>query len=292
MVQGDVFLNGVSYLQTIEDVTVAPHTHVHLEPGVWLAVPSTENPEEPETLVRMASIPHGTTICAQGVVKPSTDGDPTIPTVDVTPFRAAPPHEPHRFPSQTASEAGTARIPQDLAPFIAAGTITQEILDDPNSVLRKATEHFDILKVTEITVATSPPAPVFGGGTDNIAFLLGEQAALQSPAGPGQNAQAIEASATFWIQEVQFTVEIPAYTSGTSPLLLTPQGIAPGQLAPTFELADPSQAGGGRSIEVTATIIQYSQLVALNFNTLTWPHVTVSTLIPAKPIPIPASALA
>jgi hypothetical protein len=38
--------------------------------------------------------------------------------------------------------------------------------------------------------------------------------------------------------------------------------------------------------------IQYSQQVLLNFNTLTWPHVSVATLVPSEPISIPASAWA
>jgi hypothetical protein len=47
-----------------------------------------------------------------------------------------------------------------------------------------------------------------------------------------------------------------------------------------------------RSIKVKATQIQYSQQVLLNFNGLTWPHVSVATLVPASPLPVPASAFA
>jgi hypothetical protein len=35
-----------------------------------------------------------------------------------------------------ATDSNTARIPQDLTPFINNGTITQAILDDPNTILR------------------------------------------------------------------------------------------------------------------------------------------------------------
>ena len=66
-VQGDIFLNGVPYLQTINDVTVPSQPiGIHFEPGLWMAVPSTTDPKEGGTLARMASIPHGTTIEAQG----------------------------------------------------------------------------------------------------------------------------------------------------------------------------------------------------------------------------------
>ena len=35
------------------------------EPGIWAHVPPTTNPNEPSTVVRMGSIPHGTVILAQ-----------------------------------------------------------------------------------------------------------------------------------------------------------------------------------------------------------------------------------
>ena len=47
-----------------------------------------------------------------------------------------------------------------------------------------------------------------------------------------------------------------------------------------------------RQIKVPATQIQYSQRVLLNFNHLSCPHVSVATLVPASPIPVPPSAWA
>src|SRR6516162_2919492 len=44
------------------DVTSGSATGIHFEPGLWLAVPATTNPNEPFTVARMASIPHGTTL--------------------------------------------------------------------------------------------------------------------------------------------------------------------------------------------------------------------------------------
>jgi LysM repeat protein len=41
-----------------------------------------------------------------------------------------------------------------------------------------------------------------------------------------------------------------------------------------------------QSITVTYTQIQYSQNVSLNFATLTWPHVSVATLVPLAEIAI------
>jgi hypothetical protein len=138
MVQGDVFLNGVHYLQSIEDTTTEPHIGVHLEPGLWMIVEPTGDPSVPLSVARMASIPHGTTICAQGLIIPAAAGPPTIPPVDITPFSTGSPGSKISFPSQQATNAATTRIPQDLSSFIAAGTITQDILTDPNTVLRNA----------------------------------------------------------------------------------------------------------------------------------------------------------
>src|ERR1700722_12717679 len=130
MVQADAFLNGVPYLQSISDVTnPAQLTGIHLEPGLWICVPPTTDPAEGQEVARMASIPHGTTVLAQGTSS-TINGPPTIPAVSITPFQGAT-HFP--FASQTATAHGSARIPQDLTSFIAAGTITQAMLTDPNT---------------------------------------------------------------------------------------------------------------------------------------------------------------
>jgi hypothetical protein len=64
-----------------------------------------------------------------------------------------------------------ARIPQDLSEF--ADTITQEMLDNPNSLLQtEPNESWRITENIEISVSTQPAEPLFGGGIDNIAFLL------------------------------------------------------------------------------------------------------------------------
>ena len=72
MVQGDAFLNGIPYVQTINDISDPAHpVGIHFEPGVWLSVPPTTVPKENATVARMASIPHGTTIDARARPSPS-----------------------------------------------------------------------------------------------------------------------------------------------------------------------------------------------------------------------------
>jgi hypothetical protein len=191
--QEDVFLNGVPYLQSINDVTTLPARGIHFEPGIWLYVPATTTPEECVTLARMASIPHGTTINAQGTFKSKT-GKPVIACVNINPlFASNGPVPPcHALPNLIAKNQNTYRIPQDLTPFIDAGTITQGMLDDPNTVLREQIANQNISETVTIDISAPPTAPLFGGdsgGLANIAFLLGV-----NPHGP--NAQAVRMKAT------------------------------------------------------------------------------------------------
>ena len=294
-IQPDIFLSGVPYLQLIQDVTAQainvppnpapPAVGVHLEPGLWMNVPATTAPPEGPTLTRMASIPHGTTICAQGTAQ-TIAGPPNIPAVDITPF--IPPDNKITFPSQTAAQGDTWRIPQDLTPYIAAGKITQAMLDDPNTVLRNAIAGQNIISTTIISIATSPAAPLFGGGTDNIAFLLGDAAAATP------NAQTTQMTATFWIETVEHILLLPPIPlgSGREPMMIpveVPEADRPVPtllINPQFAIPEP-----GRII-FTSTQIQYSQTVLLNFNGLFWPHVSVATLVPGSPLTIPPAGWA
>jgi hypothetical protein len=281
--QGDIFLNGVPYLQTINDVTVPRQpVGIHFEPGIWLAVPSTTDPAEAATVVRMASIPHGTTIEAQGTA--FTVAKPNIAAVDITPFVIGQPTHKIPFPSQTATNDDTPRIPQDLGPFIASNTITQALLTDPNTLLRNHIAPQTITATTVITIATDPAAPLFGGGTDNIAFLLGD------PTATAPNADAVKMEAIFWIETVEYTIEVPIFYPGHPPLVIPAETGAEGQPVPDFLVNPPVPITAPRQIKVSATQIQYSQQVFLNFKGLTWPHVSVATLVPASPVPVPASA--
>jgi hypothetical protein len=280
LVQGDVFLNGVPYLQTVNDVTIhGQSVGIHLEPGLWVVVPQTTDPAEGQTVVRMGSIPHGTTILAQGTSS-TLNGPPTIAPVDITPFFTAT-KQKQPFPSQNAAAGKTARIPQDLTSYIAAGTITQAILDDPNTVLRNAISGQKIVHTTTLSVSTSPANPLFGGGAENIAFLLGDAAATRP------NAQTLMMIATFWIETVEHDILVPAFKPGHPPLILQARGVRPGALAPNFLVHPPTEITAPRTIKVMSRQIQYSQLVMLNFNTLTWPHVSVATLVPNGAIPVP-----
>jgi len=270
LLQPDIFLNGVPYLQVISDVTnPGQPVGIHVEPGIWIAIPTTTDPAEVPTVARMASIPHGTTIEAQGT-SVSFSGAPTIPPVSITPNVGG---APVPFPSQTAATPSQFRIPQDLGPFIAAGTITQAMLDDPNTVLRNHINGQKIIATTAISISTSPTAPITGGGTDNIAFLQGGLPTNQP------NAQAVQMSATFWIETVEEVIQIPVFTPGQPPLSIKGADDGSGRPIPQFLVRPPIGIPVPRPITITFTQIQYSQNVTLFFNGLSWPHVSVATLV-------------
>ncbi|KAL8827408.1 MAG: hypothetical protein Q9191_003204 [Dirinaria sp. TL-2023a] len=295
--QGDIFLSGVPYVQTIQDVTNpatgtadGPPTGIHFEPGLWMRVPaSTNNPVQAESLNRMASIPHGTTINAQGAAPTATTpGPPKIPAVDITPF-VINSTTLIQFPSQTATKTTTSRVPQDLTAFIKAGTINDDILKNPNLVLTNANKGKTINKTTTIQISTSPTAPESGGGTANIDFLVG--ATTGNVTGP--NANAAQMQATFWVSEVSHKITVPVHTLGQGPLEIaapSPVAGAPaGFHAPSFIVDPPAAITAPKTITVTSTQIQYSQRVILNFAGLSWPHVSVATLIPKDPVKVPSS---
>jgi hypothetical protein len=284
--QPDAFLNGVPYVQSINDITIhGESVGIHFEPGIWIHVPRTTIPQLGETVTRMASIPHGTTIEAQGLVTAAKPGPPTIAPVDITPIINAT-GKPFRFLSQTAANASTLRIPQDLGPFITRGTITQAMLDDPNLLLRDHLQGQNIISTTTIFISTAPPPPagLFGGGTDNIAFLLG-QAAVPPPA---PNAQATQMTAVFWIETVEDTILLPPLKIGQQ-FALKPARNVQGRRMPMFSGIAPVDSPEERKITVRFTQIQYTQTVFLNFAGLTWPHVSVNTLVPADDIVVPPS---
>ena len=203
---------------------------------------------------------------------------------ETTPFSIGSPPSKIPFPSQKASSKDTARIPQDLTSFIAAGTITQAMMDDPNTLLRNHIASQTITSTTVIQVATDAVAPLFGGGTDNIAFLLGD------PASNNPNANAVKMDAVFWIETVEFSINVPIFTPGQPPLIISAQAGTAGRPVPQFLVNPPIPITAPRTIQVAATQIQYSQRVLLNFATLSWPHISVATLVPADPVPVPASA--
>jgi hypothetical protein len=213
LLQPDINMFGLTYLQQISDANV--NAGLHIEPGLWVVIPQTSDP----TVARLASIPHGTTILAQGTATTSAAA-PHIPNTSIKPFSIGHPLPEFDFPEQTLTNSTSFRTS-------GAGLtgVTQAMVNNPSSVLQAAIAGQHITATTTLHV-TSTSTRVPGGGTANTAFLRGTK--------DGPNADAASVNATFWLETLQ------------------------GQSAPTQ--------------------LQYAQLVLLNFNGLSWPHITVATL--------------
>jgi hypothetical protein len=186
LLQHDINMFGLTYLQQVKDSNL--NAGLHVEPGLWVTIPATSNPKEGPTVARLASIPHGTTIVAQGTAT-TTAGPPAIPGTGIKPFAIGQPAATTDFPEQTLTAA---------SPFRTAGAglagITQQMVNDPNTVLTAAIAGQHIVSTTTLQVATND-TPVPGGGTANTAFLQGTA--------QGGNAEAALAVATFWLETLQ-----------------------------------------------------------------------------------------
>ena len=191
--QPDISLFGLTYLQQVADANVkgtdGKPAGIHIEPGIWVNVPPTTNPADPATVARMANIPHGTSLVAQGTAQTFPQA-PVFAVVDITPFAIGNPANKIPFTNETTlSTPSQFRSP----PGDIVG-ITQAMVDNPNSVLAAALVGKTITSTTVIRISTAlatPPVPTSGGGTSNIAFLDG--------AAGGPNAKAAQMDATFWI---------------------------------------------------------------------------------------------
>jgi hypothetical protein len=221
--QPDIYMYGLTYMQQISDANVKDSNQnkagLHVEPGLWAVIPQTRDPSEVPTVARLASIPHGTAIVAQGIATTS-DAAPHIPDISIKPFSTDDPASTYDFAEQTLTTPSRFRTP---SPGLTG--ITQEMVNNPNSVLQSAIGGKKISTTITLHVATDD-APVPGGGTANTAFLKG--------AADGPNAVATSVMATFWLETLE------------------------GQTSPTQ--------------------LQYSQVVLLTFDGMSWPHVTVGTL--------------
>ena len=196
--QPDIAMFGLTYLQQISDVNSSTPDHVvglHAEPGVWAHVPPTSNPAEPATVVRMASIPHGTVINAQGIA---------VPQKGVPPFDPPPGGYPRAFNPKTHSEyiSPTLDLRNDVpnrTPRALLDGIHQAMIDNPVSILTGIVQRQDIVSTVTLSVSTMPdrtvPDVTAGGGVANTAFLEGSS---EVP-----NARVTEVDATFWIQLVR-----------------------------------------------------------------------------------------
>jgi hypothetical protein len=198
----DINMFGVTYMQQINEAG-DPTAGLHIEPGVWANVPQTSNPAEPATVVRMASIPHGTVINAQGTWRILSGGPQQIPDNNIFPFFFGQP-----VPANTAFNQAVGNFPElDLSRqtqfrFASPG-VTQQMVNNPNSVIQQALQASlqgtTMKGRTFLHISTTNNPIKGGGGVANTAFL---EAALITGGG---NARAGSVDATFWIETIAGT---------------------------------------------------------------------------------------
>ena len=83
-------------------------------------------------------------------------------------------------------------------------------------------------------------------------------------------------------------ITVPAYTAD-QPVIVQGATTA-GKPVVSFSVTSQTPTAEDTTIDVSYTQIQYTQTVLLNFNHLTWPHVSVATLVPNEPVPVTLSA--
>ena len=174
LLQPGIFLGAVAYVQTINDSF--DNSGQHFEPGVWGNVPQTTDPGEPATIVRMGSIPHGTTINLQG--QAFSARAPQFAASSITPFRIGSPDDGHtnlvHFPEETLATPSSSRT--NLA---RVSSLTQAQLSNPNLFLSQAIAGQTIIKTTVLSVRSDnslpPPAPDVGRGDRQYRLLARER---------------------------------------------------------------------------------------------------------------------
>src|ERR1700749_503191 len=133
LAMADIDMFGLTYMQQISESSTG--AGLHIEPGIWATVPATTDPKVQPSVVRMASIPHGTVVLAQGVSAFHHGGPQTIPDTNILPFffgESRPANNQFNAVAQTFPELDLSQTTPFR--FVAPG-VTQAIVKNPNSVL-------------------------------------------------------------------------------------------------------------------------------------------------------------
>jgi hypothetical protein len=183
--QPDLMLHGIRYLQQVTDVET--NSGIHIEPGLWIRVPASDDPKQAETYVRQSTIPHGDSLLAQTTFSTTVEGGPAINPVNSTPFTDT--VIPGLNDNPTKPITDPAYLKQYLTDKLPAVSFLQglsapALIKDPTLLLKKAIAG-QTIKTTEV-LAISTAAP---GSLVNIPFVK-------------TNANATQLDAIFWIEQV------------------------------------------------------------------------------------------
>jgi hypothetical protein len=118
--QDDVNLFGLTYLQKIKDAAFPGIGAMHIEPGIWIhenpkeVNPDDTPPPDGEVVTRMASIPHGNAILAQGIARHFV-GTPVLPASGVA-------YNGSLFPAFNSTPSAAAPFSVGPDPIFSAAT--------------------------------------------------------------------------------------------------------------------------------------------------------------------------
>lgn len=303
--QDDISLFGLTYLDKIIDAFTGGA--LHIEPGIWITQPSTQYPNETapqgdQIIARMASIPHGNSVLAQGVAAPFS-GPPTLktstaeyafsvfPSFNSTPFGAVlPPASP------TINAAGSSEKLTAPALTPPAPPFTQYDLTIPDAANNPRTPFGTSDPALPAEINGVPMQDVIN---DPIKLL---QAVIQKQVDQKHTFEgtvlniATQKQLTFLTQSNQpggptVTINTPDGAGGIGNILFLEGGepqeakgpnAQTAQVYATFWIEKVRPAGGMPFMQ-----LQYAQMTILNFPILAalprvinlgWPHISVATL--------------
>lgn len=311
--QRDIELFGLTYTQKIGDIFTGGA--LHIEPGIWVTQPNTTFPLESapqgaQLIARMASIPHGNSLLAQGLAE-KFSGPPTLktpqapyafsafPSFNSTPF-PVPPTAPAIINAPGTSEklnaaAGVPPVPPftpyDLSipdsatnPRTPFGTSPADppLPSDINGVPMQTVINDPITLLQAVVQKQVNEGYTFEGTVLNIST----QASLSfhknpnDPTGP---------TVTVNPQNGAGGIENILFLEGPNPVAAPGPNADTATVYATFWLEKVKRPGHPAFLQ-----LQYAQMVVLNFPIFTalnptpptppafvnigWPHVSVATL--------------
>ncbi len=305
--QKDISLFGLTYLQKISDTFTGGA--LHIEPGIWVTQPDTQYPNETapqgtQIIARMASIPHGNALLAQGTAS-SFSGAPTLKT-------PAAEYAFSVFPSFNSTPFRAALSP--LSPIINAAGSSEKLTAPALTPPAPPFTQYDLTVLgsnvnPRTPFGTTPPDPPLPGAINGVAMqdvindpitLL--QAVINSQVARGHTFEgtvlniATQKQLTFLTQPNQpngptVSVNVLDGAGGIENILFLeggePQGLRgpnaqTAQVYATFWIEKVQPANGSPFMQ-----LQYAQMTVLNFPILRalpnvvnlgWPHISVATL--------------
>ncbi|HXZ06169.1 MAG TPA: heme-binding protein [Ktedonobacteraceae bacterium] len=306
--QDDITLFGLTYLEKIIDSFTGGA--LHIEPGIWVTQPNTQYPDETapqgsQIIARMASIPHGNSVLAQGSAS-RFSGPPTLKTTDAayafsvfpsfnsTPFGAALPPVSPTINAVGSSEKFTAPALTPPAP-----PFTQYDLTVPDSATNPRTPF-----------GTNPPDPPLPVSIDGVAMqdVINDPATLLQAVINNQVAQghtfegtvlniATQKQLTFLTQPNKpggptVPVNVQDGAGGIENILFLEGGEPQGPKGPNAQTAQVYATFWIEKVHLAGRApfmqLQYAQMTVLNFPILKllparvvnlgWPHISVATL--------------